>query len=215
MTRAIIVGGEPVYCDADVRTWDDTGLGFPTLRTRSTTRAVILHHTGGEGDAVQCHATLLKRGLSVHFFVGADGTIAQYADANARCAHAREANAWSVGIEMQNRADDRKIVRGIERELVVENIHGQDATRTTFLQPQVTAALALTDALCRAYDLPFAVPMAGSRIYATALPASELATYRGVLGHLHLTRAKVDPGIAILRAVHASRNTRGKDGAAE
>jgi len=206
-TGYVYVGGERRFVAAPVRTWRDGDVpGFPKLPHRRRTSAVVLHWTGGEGDAEQMHRVLVRRKLSVHFHIDHMGVITQFCDTEARCAHAGTANAYSIGIEIQNRANKVREVReqkGITRELVTEQIHGVDVTHTTFTAEQTRSALALTDALCIAYSLPFRVPMQGGDVLATTLIEAELSVWSGVLGHLHLSRAKVDPGLALLRAIAA------------
>jgi N-acetyl-anhydromuramyl-L-alanine amidase AmpD len=209
----IFCGGRPIPCDAEVRTWrTQLKLTFPRLRMRTETRMVVAHHTGGEGDAAQVHRTLVERGLSVHFVVDAVGLVTQFVDAEVRAAHAKTANGFSIGIEVINGATDKPGPRN--RTLVRENVHGVDATRATFLPAQVTSTLALIEALCGAYELPMAVPMHGTDVLSTVMPAAQLASFRGVVGHLQIDAQKVDPGLALLRAV-AAHPLRGRDGAAQ
>ena len=88
------------------------GPAFFALGRRASTTAVVLHWTGGVGDPKQVYRTLRARGVSVHFCVGADAVVYQYADADRRCAHAGQvddsdcdgrqlsANATTIGIEI-------------------------------------------------------------------------------------------------------------------
>lgn len=212
----IFVAGKPVQIDATVRTWrTQLKLSFPRLQMRQETRAVLLHYTAGEGDAAQVHRTLVERNLSVQFCVDRDGLITQYVDASARCSHAKQANSWSCGIEIVNGATDKP--GPFNRSLVRERIHGVDATRATFLQPQIDATLALVEALCGAYRLPMAVPMKGTDVLSDVMPDAQQETFRGVVGHLQVDTQKVDPGLRILRAVaaHPNRGSTRPAGAAE
>lgn len=198
---AILVDGREVTVSAVVRA--DRKLKFSALAKRTETRCVVLHHTGGSGLASQVHRTLTERALSVHFLIEPDGTIWQYADAAQRCAHAAGANPWSVGVEIVNPAREIQVGNDAPRQVVVESIHGHDVRHTTFTADQVRSALALTEALCKAYGLPHDVPMDSGDVAARVLSKAELETFRGVLGHLHLTERKTDPGLAVLRAIVA------------
>jgi len=197
----VLVDGREVRCEARVRS--DHAFKFTGLAKREQTRCVVLHWTGGFRGGPAVFRTLLQRKLSVHFNIDADGTIWQFCDASMRCSHATGANSWSVGIEMSNPAQQGHVAGDAPRAVVVENIHGNDLQHTTFTAEQMSAALALTQTLCKAYGLPLAVPMDGNDVLSTAAKAGELDVFRGVVGHLHLTRRKVDPGLAILRAVAA------------
>lgn len=213
MGNAIVVRGEPVYVGREVRVWTEHGMHFDGLGRRTETRAVVQHWTGGEGDARQVFRTLRTRKpvpLSAHFFVDAAGVIWQFSDADDRCLHAGIANGWSVGIEYQNRGNANAEERGVRREVIVERIHGHEAKRTTMLVEQTASGIALTDALLRAYGLPWAVPMDGADVASTFLPRAALDSWRGILGHLHLTDRKVDPGLTLLRAL-AAHPTRQSD----
>lgn len=207
----ILVDGREVACDARVRTWHEVpALAFHALGKRRETKAVVLHWTGGEGDSAQVHSTLGQRGLSVHFAIDRDGLITQYCDASALCSHAKGYNTGSVGVEIVNAATDKP--GRYERALLKERVHGIDATRAAFLAPQTKAALALVRSLCSAYGLPLAVPMRGNDVLSSVMDQQEKADWRGVVGHLHVDRNKVDPGLALLRAVAAMHNQRWPDG---
>lgn len=212
---AIYVRGELHDVDAPVTTYRERqDLSFPKLRQRAETRAVVWHHTGGENGAVGVHATLLARELSVHFLIDSLGSIHQYCDTEARCSHAGAANGYSIGVEIANRANRVTFARGIRRTLVREEIHGVDATCTTFVPAQLASALALADTLSAAYGLPMAVPMFGAHVHAGVVNASELASFRGHLGHFHVSDRKRDPGLVLMEAI-AARPFRGRDGSAE
>lgn len=200
---SIIVRRQPVALGRDVRTWHETGLVFRARPMRTATRAVVLHWTGGENGGTGVFETLCDRGLSVHFLVDHAGMVWQYCDANACAAHCGGANAWSIGIEVANRAVPKPHARW-PREEYVERVHGRDRPTTRFYPAQVDAALELTTVLCRAFGIPLDVPRdAGGKLVTTALSPATLSNYRGVLGHYHVTTRKDDPGTEIMRAVAA------------
>jgi N-acetyl-anhydromuramyl-L-alanine amidase AmpD len=212
---AIYVRGELVSVNAPTTTYREIPeLSFPKLRHRAETRSVVWHHTGGENGAAGVHATLVARDLSVHFLIDNHGRIHQYADTEARCSHAGSANGYSIGVEIANRANKVPFARGVKRALVIEEIHGVEMMATTFLPAQVTSAIALAEALSAAYDLPMAVPMFGAHVHAGLVPPAELATFRGHLGHFHVSAKKRDPGLVLMEAI-AARSVRGREGAAE
>lgn len=190
----ILVRGEPVHVDAEVRT--DPTLRFAALGKRTETRAVVWHWTGGEGGGRQVFNVLQSRGLSVHFTIDQLGVIWQYADADAYCSHASGANGFAVGVEISNRANGLGQHAKWIRDVDFDTVHGRKAPHTCFYSAQVASAKALAVALSRAYGLPFNVPIA-----TTVCSKAELSTFRGHLGHYHLSERKRDPGTELMREI--------------
>lgn len=203
----ILVDGRPVHCAARVRTWHETGLLFERCRRRKRTDLVCLHWTGAENPPANVFRNMRAvkpQPLSVHFMIDQAGDIYQMADANAFCAHAQGVNDRSVGIEIISRGDAGREVptRDIERDTVIEVIHGKQVKYAAFTAEQVTSTLALVRALCEAYALPMRVPTADGEVLARAMVEDELERFRGVIGHLHTRAGKRDPGLRLLRLVH-------------
>lgn len=213
MLGSLIIGGQEVRVAS--RVVHDDKLTFESLVQRKKTNAVVLHWTGGSGLAPQVFRTLVSRGLSVHLVIEPDGTVYQMADLNRRCSHAgsvddsdgdgkvASANANTIGIEVVNPANRAAITNGVRRELVTEKIHGLEVEASAFTQAQTQAALDVVSTICTHYKLPISVPMLGDDVLSTSMSEHDFAVFRGVLGHLHLTRRKRDPGLALLRAVAA------------
>ncbi len=181
----IVIDGRPVAIAAQV----NSQFRFESLGRRTETKAVVLHWTGGEGGGAQVFRVLKERGLSVHFLIDRQGVVWQYADAALRCAHVGPGNARTIGIEMTNAANGKSTVYPP----YVETIHGKRFRCTPFSPEQTATAKVLVKALCDAYGLPFATPS-----ISTVLEPKVLREYRGVLGHFHFTRRKVDPGNKLL-----------------
>jgi N-acetyl-anhydromuramyl-L-alanine amidase AmpD len=208
---AIIVNGQEVACDAKVFTWHETGMQFDCHVMRRRTSNVVVHWTGAENppeqmfENLRAHTNALGKPepLSVHFAVDAQGDVYQFCDAQAFGAHAQGVNDRTVGIEVVCRGDATTPTRGVQRQVVAEKIHGQTVAYSAFTPAQTRTVLALTESLCRAYSLPMKVPLLGDDVYPTELPAIARATFQGVIGHLHVRRGKRDPGLKILRAIHA------------
>lgn len=211
----LMIGGKRVPCAAPVLGWMQTGNAFLDLPKRLHTTAVCLHWTGGANLAPGMFRTLVQRNLSVQFLVEPAGNIVQFCDADRLCQHAGKlddddgdgvlisGNRYTIGVEIVNPATNQTIVRGIQRSLVREKIHGHEQVASTFTAAQVTSTILLCEALCGAYSLPMQVPMDGSDVLATRMGEAAFRDFRGVLGHFHLTRRKRDPGLAILRAIAA------------
>ncbi len=214
----IIMRGMRIDIGIRVLTFAETGFEF-VGRERTHTRAIIAHVTGSENppaavyENMCTHAAFGKRmPLSVHFVIDQKGAIYQMADTEMRGAHAvgkggdRSANSWSVGIEFIGRGADWKPVpaRGFTRPRAVETIHGVRTAYDELFDAQVTSGVALIEKLCGLYGLPMRVPEdARGEAVLKELDDHAYDTWRGVLGHAHVERGKVDPGLKILRAVQA------------
>ena len=210
--HAIYVDGKPVHCSAVVRTWHETGLLFPALKPRKRTDLICLHWTAAENppDAVHRNMRAHKdedgkpEPLSVHFVVDQAGVVWQMADANAFAAHAAGVNERAVGIEIINRGDDTRVpTKGVQRDTIIEVIHGRQVKYAAFKPAQVVAVVELVQALCEAYGLPMRVPTEGGDVVPGALSKGQLEAFRGVIGHLHTKGGKRDPGVRLLRLVQA------------
>jgi hypothetical protein len=219
--------------------WTEHGLQFPGLKPRKRTDAVCIHWSGAENGAGRMYENLRDKGLSVHFFISDKGEVWQYNDCDAFGAHAKGMNDRTVGVEVQNRANNIADDGHVKRALVRENIHGKDFVYTMFTPDQVRAVLAVSVAICEAYGLPWQVPMEpkpvtqefmrdalmtdGSRmpvrrVIPRQLTDEEFKAFRGVLCHFHRTPVgKRDAGIAILEAVAAfeKRSEQGIGGPAQ
>jgi N-acetyl-anhydromuramyl-L-alanine amidase AmpD len=175
-------------------------LGFPKLKIRPQTRAVMLHYTAGTGSREQVHRTLVERDVSVHLLVEADGTVFQFADCCTLASHCTGQNLRSIGIEVVDPGTPTSTEKP-PREVLRERIHGVDVTHTGFYPAQTASTLALVRALCTHYGLPLMVPMDGDDVASGVLDDEALAAFTGVYGHLHANPAKRDPSLAILREV--------------
>jgi hypothetical protein len=213
-TQEIVAHGKAYRCLAPVRTWSATGMHFLTRMRLAETRWIVNHWTGAENSAEQCFDNMRRHvdkdgkpePLSVHFIVDQLGEVYQCADVAARCSHAREngGNSWGVGIEIINRGHGTTPSKGFERPRRTERIHRREVTYGEFYPAQISSVIALNAALCAALELPLRVPMKDGDVYPTVLPPGYLGAYRGVLGHLHLDRGKPDPGLELLRRIHAA-----------
>lgn len=88
-------------------------------------------------------------------------------------------------------------------------IHGQEFVQYDFTPEQYKALIHLTAALCRVLPrirCDYPRDEAGELVR-TKLPDEELAEYKGVLGHYHVQRNKIDPGPAFQwdSVIHGAR----------
>lgn len=181
--------------------WKPTDAGC-SRRSKPVT-CVVLHWTGGEGGHEQIHRTLSTRRLSIHFTVAQDGSVMQHADPTGTvCSHAGGTmNGVSVGIEIAN-AGFPPAHEKWPRQKLPARIHGRSVMTLGFYNAQTAAVLALTRHLCAMFGLPFAVPRTpDGAVVGDVMPRDARLAWRGVLGHLHISAEKADPGIALLEAV--------------
>ena len=188
------------------------GEGYPGIRPRRhRARAVLFHHTGGEGDARQIFNTLnggrksKKTGkpmwLSVPFTIDRDSVITQHADLDAVCFHAGTANNWTIGVEIANRGKAPSIA-GVDRLEYDDECHGRPIKYLRFFPDQVGAAYDLARALCDLDGIPWQFPMDGSSILRTTMTQPERDEFHGICGHLHVSRRKTDPSPHLLYELH-------------
>lgn len=207
----IVVGGQSVAIAAPARTWHDHGLFFgPGHGAKRRTRPItcgVAHWTGGENPPDVVYRVLRNRKpwpLSVEFCIDASGTVWQFADPLVtRCSHAGYANGFSWGIEMVNYGTRSLLSRvpraGRHRGTSSQTIHGRSRKVASFYRGQIESARALVEAVHGALDLPVDVPRhADGRVYSTTMSKKSVRAFRGVLGHFHISRFKLDPGPTLL-----------------
>jgi N-acetyl-anhydromuramyl-L-alanine amidase AmpD len=90
------------------------------------------------------------------------------------------------------------VARPARKELIKGCVQGRELMQYDFTEEQYQALIKLTAALARVLPkMKLDVPRTeDGEIRTTALSAEELDAYSGLLGHLHVTTNKVDPGPA-------------------
>jgi hypothetical protein len=199
----------PIACDViDGRTlgrWFDRGPRGTRERTEEL-RAVVWHHTGGEGSTDTLFRVLHggrrssttgeQQWLSVHFHIDNDGRIVQLADLAHVAQHAGKANGWSIGIEIANKGR-APALPATPRARYRDMLNGRPIELLRFHAHQVRAALALAPELSRVLAIPYRLPVEEvsgvRRATRHVLSPTMIASFRGHLGHYHLTNKKIDP----------------------
>lgn len=207
---SLILDDKPVRGSERVLDWTSTGLGFapPYKGCRRRVQPCTLgvgHWTGGEAgttsaadDGKRVYDVLKSRDLSVHFTIGYDGTIWQYADpAKVVCFHAGAVNDFSWGVEIVNRGLPPD--QGRNREEVTHRVHGRLVKQLAFTQSQLDAWLWLSDSLQAGLGLPRAVPVNALEPVSERIPDLKLKAFRGIVEHLHASSQKVDGGTQLVR----------------
>lgn len=163
-------------------------------------RSTVLHFTGGERDAEGICQTLKNRGLSVHFTIDNAGIIIQHADIGRTVTqHAGFVNNHSIGIEIASRGI-APALRGHPRVTYDARIHGRRLTLLEFNPLQVISATKLVTDIHRTLGMRLDFPRhSDGSVYSKKLPRNVALKYEGVMGHWHVSSAKVDPGPQIFR----------------
>lgn len=200
--NAFYAGGRLVRLAAPVLTWQQTGLLFTRAsKPRPRTDLIVVHWTGSENRPEDVHHNMTRRGVSVHFVLEPRGVVYQMCDADRIAAHAEGVNARAVGIEVVCRGDDEEVPeKGVVRAMYTERIHGRPCVYAGFTSAQELSLVVLVTALCTVFDVPVRVPVGpDGDVLPRVLSKAELAGFRGVVGHLHLSAMKRDPGIRALQ----------------
>ncbi len=201
--------GLPEEVEARVR---KSGWNLPDLRAAIT--QVVVHYDAA-GSSKRCFEILQDvRGLSSHFLLDLDGTIYQTLDVKERAWHAGIANYRSVGIEIANLGaypdretlEDRFLATDSAKLLgivgfpvpVVGRVQGTELHQYPFTEAQVESLGRLVATLCRVLEIPAVAPRGpDGGVRTTVLDTEDdVRGFAGILGHLHTSRNKVDPGPA-------------------
>ncbi len=188
--------------------------GWTIADLRATVTQVVIHYDAA-GSSKRCFKILQDvRGLSSHFLLDLDGTIYQTLDVKERAWHAGIANDRSVGLEIANlgaypnretlqdcyQKSDQGTLLGIVGfpPAVQGRVQGADLYQYAFTDAQYESLGRLTATLCRVLDIPARAPRtAGGQVRTTVFDSEkEIRDFAGILGHLHVSRTKVDPGPA-------------------
>ncbi len=183
--------------------------GLRSVRARrDPVHSICLHWTGGAGNLARLYTTLRQTigpktpdGLSVHYGIDAQGGIAEFAHPDLVCLHAGIANDTSIGFEVcgpgypGTSADKVEVSRGIVRARYEDRVRGRRVRMLGYTEAQYATLFAKIDELCERYEIPRRVPTeADGTLMARQMTESEFSRFRGVMGHLHVSAHKNDPG---------------------
>lgn len=171
-----------------------------------------IHWTGGEGTADQVHQTLLRRLLGIELIIDRHGEIYQCCDplkvSALSVGRGRRFNPRQLGVEIVNYGFTwprwrRPPSLGRDRPTIRTKIKGMTLQIAEFYPVQLEAVLWLVDAITAAIPtIPRRVPRerSGELIHRT-LTRPEALKFKGIVGHYHLSRIKIDPGPALMEIV--------------
>ena len=203
----IICNGVPVEIDwHKVVLWDEEG-GLKCepnqykKRVKDRQPKMFLVHWDACLSSKQMAKVLKDRGLSVPFSTDNNGTLYQLMDTKHVAWHARGVNTVSVGVEIAN-AVKLKYQKwyekhGFGKRPIVDDVilNGKKLDPMLGFYPvQVEALKALIAAVCGHYNIPLVVPTdsEGKLVMGVDNRVSR-RTFKGVVGHYHVTTAKQDP----------------------
>jgi hypothetical protein len=193
-------------------------LGQGTKRRRKAITQIVIHWTGGEGDAAQFREVLRRRGVGAHFFIegpaGRLGQIYQTCDPlELSTFHAgRFINDQSIGIEVacygfrwpaRTMWSLFKVPRaGRDRRIYQARVGRAGRFHLADFYPEQTEQLVLLlEALLHELpDVERTVPLeADGSLRTRRFSWREARQYSGVHGHLYVPwSTKLDPGPAVL-----------------
>lgn len=194
--RSIVIGGRSIPVGVPVNHSLQFRVGEPgTHARRGQVTMGVVHFSGGEPrDGSGVWQTLHDRDLSVHFVIDRQGTIWQFADpatvSTAHCGSAINAKSW--GVEVVDFGEltegEQPPAAGRERNIYSATTNGRALRFGDFMPAQYTALFALANACSVGLGVPRAV------LGAPWQRRREADTFNGLVGHLHLSTNKNDPG---------------------
>jgi len=202
---ALIWNGEQIPCEAHVIDWRSSGIEYtrddPGCGKRKKPPALfVVHYTGAENSPPVVYKNLLKARKSVEFSMDYHGQIWQFCDpAKVFCAHAKGANTFSFGMEIQSRGLAAPFTHNATtypRGTYAADMPWGKQSYVFFTKDQLDALCQFVDALIQARIIPAkGLAMAKKDIKKRIRPG-DWSKLKGVAGHYHVDTepGKIDPG---------------------
>jgi len=189
--------------------FDQIPNSFSPRTERCEANKIVLHWDVALSSAAAWQ-TMLPKNQSTHFMIDADGTIYQTLDIGLDAHHTENHNSGTIGIEINNPYFTRhnkyiETKRPLHREIVPNGNKRQE--HLGFTELQVESVCSLVKALLKITDIKAVVPGANTNIegFKFKFPLDESGipsvavlkddhNWRGVCGHYHLQKDKIDPG---------------------
>lgn len=154
--------------------------------------AIVLHWSGGLGDAAQVERTLYARGYGYHYVIDPRGVVTQLCAHDRVARHTSGLNERSIGICLVGLGFGPSRKKSAKWDMTFEPKRtfflGKSRAMYAYPKEQLAALRALCTQICEAESIPFSV--AENR----RLSAPELNKFKGILGHFHQHLTKLDPG---------------------
>jgi len=189
------------------------GKAVRTMEALQETVHQVVLHSDLTADSRICFETLVNRGLSTHFMIDWDGTIYQGLDVLDEAYHAGEANAGSVGIDLNNLMKNLVSEPGA-RPYPAKHSRLAEMNRKEYKRP-LSPLQRVNGARVRSYgytDHQYRALLALMKVLIKLLPRiqphppldvrGEVVTntlgsgigFEGFLGHYHVSPSRWDPG---------------------
>ena len=194
----IFAGKEYPILWSKVVLWDEPGgLTCRSKKKKGRKPKYFVNHWDVCLSSSSMARVLKARSLGVHFAIDNDSTIYQLCDMEDVAFHAGGGhNNKSIGVELSNayslKYQDWYIKKGFGKRPIENNVyvHGKRLkAHLGFYPDQLNALSALWAAVSNATGIPLQVPNTSDRVDHFAASGS----FTGFLGHLHLTKRKIDP----------------------
>jgi N-acetyl-anhydromuramyl-L-alanine amidase AmpD len=165
----------------------------PAEDRRPQVKQVVLHHDGMSNSA-GCFSVLRQRGLSTHLMIDHDGVVYQPLALYDIAWHAGDqVNRQSIGIDVNNPVLVNR--RGNQkREVFQGKIHGTNKFALGYTDAQYDALIAVLGGLFQIFpSIKRQAPLdPDGKVVQRRL--AEPAGFSGIVGHLHVSANKWDPG---------------------
>lgn len=186
-------GAPSFYADSARRANGTPMFNRPLDDRRGQVKQVVLHHDGMSSSA-GCFQVLRQRGLSTHLMIDHDGIVYQPLGLFDIAWHAGDqVNKQSVGIDVNNPVlVDRKGTQ--KREVFQGKIHGTNKFALGYTDAQYDSLIAVLGGLFKIFTgiKPRAPLDPDGKVVQRRL--AEPVGFSGVVGHLHVSANKWDPG---------------------
>jgi len=178
--------------------WSAAGGGNPNRALRKVITTSVLHHDAAHSSR-GCYNTLVNRGFSTHFMIDHDGTVFQAADVADMTIHAAGLNRMSIGIDLNNPADNLLSDPGADApgrhrsgEMV---INGVSLSSWTYTDEQYRSLIAVLRVLVEVVGIEPVFPVGeDGRILDSVLDSPSAGQFKGIQCHWHSSAVKWDPG---------------------
>lgn len=169
----------------------------PIRGLRQVIHAIVLHHDAAPSSDA-CFRVLVEKHYSTHFMIDRDGHIWQAADVADETIHATVMNRVSVGIDLNNPADNLLVTPGAmapgRTPSQVMEINGNQYQSWNYTEEQYRSLIALLRVLIEDLQIQPVFPVDETGTIVTSVLDSDPKEFHGIVCHWHVQAEKWDPG---------------------